>query len=191
MEHSRKEEFQLIKNILDGQQGLYRRLIDQYSPMVFHIVRRFVNDEDEVEELAQQIFVKCYERLDSFDMKSKFSSWLYMIAKNHCRDYAKNVRRKNKRFSEMEQHNLEAMMTTNETPDQSLEQEEWNNLLDEALDSLSPEYAQAFLYKYRDEMTYQAMAKRMNVSVSALKVRVHRARKELKEYFESRGGNHE
>lgn len=180
------DEHQLVKNILDGEEELYQTLVDRYAPMVFHIVRRFVSDEDEVEELAQQIFVKCYERLGSFNMNSKFSSWLYMIAKNHCRDYAKNIRRQNKRFSEMESHELESRMTTNDAPDHIFEQAEWNQLLNEALASLSPEYSKAFLYKYRDNMTYKAMAKRLDMSVSALKVRVHRARKELKEYIENK-----
>lgn len=186
MGHSKKEEFELIRNILDGQQSLYKRLVDRYAPMVFHIVRRFEDDEDEVEELAQQIFVKCYERLDSFNQNSRFSSWLYMIAKNHCRDYAKNIRRKNKRFSEMEEHTLDGIMPETEDPARSLENKEWAQLLDEALNAISPDYSQAFLYKYRDDMTYKAMSKRMDVSVSALKVRVHRARKELKEYIENK-----
>ncbi|MFH5832796.1 RNA polymerase sigma factor [Halalkalibaculum sp. DA3122] len=181
------KEFELVEKILDGEVQRYQLLVDRYAPMVFHIVRQFVTDEEVVEELAQQIFVKCYERLGSFNMNSKFSSWLYMIAKNHCRDYARNVRRHNKQFSEMDEYELEAMMATTETPDQQLEQEEWNQLLDEGLARLSEEYAQAFLYKYRDDMTYRAMAKRMDVSESALKVRVHRARKALKEYFETKG----
>ncbi len=186
MGHSKKEEFQLIRNVLDGKTELYEQLVDRYAPMVFHIVRRFVNDEDEVEELAQQIFVKCYERLDKFSMNSKFSSWLYMIAKNHCRDYVKNIRRQNKRFSEMEEHVLENNFPETERPDQQFQAAEWSQLLEEALDAISPDYSQAFLYKYRDDMTYQAMSDRMDVSVSALKVRVHRARKELKEYIENK-----
>lgn len=61
--------------------------------MMVMIVRGFVDDEDQVEELAQQIFVKAYERLESYNGRSKFSTWLYALAKNHCRDYAKNIRR--------------------------------------------------------------------------------------------------
>lgn len=176
--------FELIQRILAGEDELYQQVIDRYAPMVFHIVRQFENDEEEVEELAQQIFVKCYEKLDSFKMNARFSSWLYMIAKNHCRDYAKNIRRQNRRFSEMEEEVLDAHMPETERPDEVMERQEWHQLLQEALDRLSPGYAQAFLYKYRDDMTYQAISKRMDLSVSALKVRVHRARKQLKEYIE-------
>lgn len=186
MEYSRKEEFEQIRSILDGQRKLFRNLVDRYAPMVFHVVRKFEQDEDEVEELAQQIFVKAYERLDSFDMKSRFSTWLYALAGNHCRDYKKNIRRYNKRFSEMEQPDLESQLAESETPDQLLEQQQWQGLLNEALEKITDDYAQAFLLKYRDDMTYQAMSERLGVTVSALKLRVHRGRKELMEYMQNK-----
>lgn len=186
MKHTKEEEFQLIKDILGGQQELYRKLVDRYAPIVFHIVRKFEKDEDEVEELAQQIFVKAYERLDSFDMKSRYSSWLFVLAKNHCRDYARDIRRKKKRFSEMDEQNLEMYLVREETPEHLIVAQQWQEVLDEALNKITSDYAQAFLFKYRDNMTYQAMAEKLNVTVSALKVRVHRGRKELIEYIRNR-----
>jgi len=177
-------ETKLIRDILDGERDKYRNLVERYSPMVFHIVRGFVNDEQEVEEMAQQIFVKTYTKLDSFDFRSKFSSWLYMIARNHCRDYAKNIRRQNKRFSEMQQDSLESRMSVNESAEKDLEMKESNLLLERALRSINEDYAEAFLLKYKDELSYKVMSDRLDVSISALKVRVHRARKELRELLE-------
>lgn len=86
----------------------------------------------------------------------------------------------------MEEHDLQPYMIQDETPDQQMEAKEWKKLIEEGLQDLSPEYAEAFLYKYRDEMTYEAMSKRLDASVSALKVRVFRARKELKSYMENK-----
>lgn len=186
MTDKKADEKELIEEIVQGDREKYRILVDRYSAMVFHIVRGFVKDEDEAEELAQQIFVKTYEKLTSFDHKSKFSSWLYMIAKNHCRDYAKNIRRENKRFSEMEVHELEAQLPESEAADQQVEANEWSDLLQQALSHINQDYAEAFLMKYRDGMSYKAMSKRLDATVSALKVRVHRARKELKEFIEQK-----
>jgi len=178
------EESRLIEDILSGEHEKFRVLVNRYAPMVFHIVRQFVDDADEVEELAQQIFVKTYEKLESFDNRSKFSSWLYMIAKNHCRDYAKNIRRENKRFSEMETYELESQMPESKSTDHQVQSDEWSRLLAEALEHINSNHATAFLMKYRDGMSYQAMSGRLDASVSALKVRVHRARKELKHFIE-------
>ncbi|MDX1585974.1 MAG: sigma-70 family RNA polymerase sigma factor [Balneolaceae bacterium] len=186
MTEETSDEIQLIDKILDGNKNLYRKLVDRYAPVVFHVVRGFVNDEEEVQELAQQIFVKTYEKLDSFNRQSKFSSWLYMIAKNHCRDYAKNIRRNNKRFSEMESFELQSKMSQDTTTEEDIEVKEQSALLSRALKQINSDYAEAFLMKYRDDMTYKAMASRLNESVSALKVRVHRARKELKDIMEQK-----
>lgn len=181
------EESEVIHQILNGKKDMYRTLVNRYSPMVFSIVRRFEKDDDEAEELAQQIFVKAYEKLDSFDMKSKFSTWLYSLAANHCRDYVKNIRRANKRFSEMEPDYLDQTMIDEETPYLNLEVSEWKHRLMNAMNTLKEEYSEPFLMKYRDGMSYEAISERMDVSVSALKVRVHRARKELKEQLDKQG----
>lgn len=176
----KEHEFDLIRSILNGDGSGYRVLVDRYSPMVFLVVRGFVKDEDEAEELAQQIFVKAYEKLSQFNMNSKFSTWLYSLALNHCRDYAKNIRRGNKRFSEMEVDFIDSNHVDDNTPYLKLEQKEWKKLLNVALGKLSEDYAEPFLLKYRDGLSYDAISEQMDVSVSALKVRVHRARKELK-----------
>jgi RNA polymerase sigma-70 factor (ECF subfamily) len=180
----REEEHLVVKEILNGKRNQYRKLVDRYAPMVFHVVNRFVDNDDDAEELAQEIFVKTYERLSSFDGRSKFSSWLYMIAMNHCRDYAKNIRRQNTRFSEMNDFAVERHLESHDLPDEDLEQKEWLNLLKEGLNTITEDYAEAFLLKYEDNMSYKAMSKRLNISVSALKVRVYRAKKELKNFME-------
>lgn len=170
----------LIEDILSGKRNQFKVLIDRYSPVVFHIVRRFVKDEDEVQELVQQIFIKVYEKIEGFKKESSFSSWIYIIAMNHCRDYAKNIRRNNKNFSEVEDDYIDSNWNHERTPHLQLELKEWKELLDSALNKLSEDYSQPFLMKYRDGMSYQVMEELTGVSVSALKVRVHRARKELK-----------
>ena len=184
-EEAAHEEFQLVDKILAGQRDLYSVLVERYSSMVFHVVRRFEKDSDEAEELAQQIFVKAYERLDQFNKKSKFSTWLYSIAMNHCRDYKKNIRRDNRRISEMESGFVDVNFTDQQTPHLKLELKEWGKLLKQSLYELSDDYSLPFLMKYRDGMSYKAMSEETGVSISALKVRVHRAQKELKSRLEN------
>ena len=180
----KESEFDLIREIADGNSSVYRVLVERYSAMVFHIVRRFVKDEDEVSELAQQIFVKAYEKLHKFDMKSAFSTWLYRLAVNHCHDYVKDIRRSNKQFSELEPDFVESKLSDELTPYLKLEMKEWKSLLDAAIGKLSSDYAEPFLWKYRDGLSYKVMSEQTGISVSALKVRVHRARKELKEQLD-------
>ncbi|MGF1671930.1 MAG: RNA polymerase sigma factor [Balneolaceae bacterium] len=176
---SQKSEKNLIHEILNGNRELYRVLVDRYSPMVFYVVRTYEQNEDEVKELGQEIFVKAYERLNKFRGNSKFSTWLYSLASNHCRDYVKNIRRSNIRFSETEDGYMENIMTEENTPDKKMEALEWSSRLNKALDKISVEYSEPLLLKYRDGLSYESISEQLDVSVSALKVRVHRARKEL------------
>ncbi|MEX2402585.1 MAG: sigma-70 family RNA polymerase sigma factor [Balneolales bacterium] len=181
-------EYEIIDEILSGNTDVYRILVNRYSAMVFHIVRGFEKDEGEVEDLAQQIFVNAYERLSSFNQNSKFSSWLYSVAANHCRDYVKNIRRLNIRFDDMEQGYLETALIYPAGPSQELETKELDQLLHQAIKQLKEEYSEPFLMKYRGGLDYDIISERLGVSVSALKVRVHRARKELKTIIEKQVG---
>ena len=176
---------ELIDEILAGRKEKYRLIVERYSPMIFHIVRKFEKNENQVKELGQQIFVKTYEKLNSFSGKSAFSSWLYSIAKYHCMDYAKNIRRENRRFSEFDYDFEERITASDELPDSGLEAVEMRNKLNFALDKISNDYSEPLLLKYRDGMSYEDISEKLGVSVSALKVRVHRARKELKYWIDN------
>lgn len=168
----------LVRRVQAGKQSAYRTLVERYERMVFSITNRYGTTAADAEDLAQEVFVKAFRQIDRLRQPDRFSSWLYGIALNHCRDYAKNIRRQTRPFSDTEQ---EAHRVTGATPaqDEQLEADEQSARLWDALAELSPTYATPFLLKYRDGLSYKAMSARMDVSVSALKVRVHRARKKL------------
>lgn len=168
-----------VRRARDGDPDAFRVLLDRYKRMVFSLTNRFGDTPPDAEDLAQDVFLKAYRQLDRLRDPEQFASWLYGIALNHCRDYAKNVRRETYAFSATDENDWE-VPGSHPRQDTALEHDEVSQHLWHALDQLSPTYATPFLLKYRDGMTYQAMADRMDLSVSALKVRVHRARKKLR-----------
>lgn len=179
-----QEEFQIVEAVLDGHKHRYRELVDRHAPLVFEIVNRFVNQRDEAEELAQEIFVKTYEKLSSFNKQSKFSSWLYSIAYNHCRDYAKNIRRRHISINQLKEYDSREPLNFHNSPETDIEKDESITLLKQGLNEINRDYAEAFLMKYEAGMTYKVMAQRLGASKGALKVRVFRAKKELKAFIE-------
>lgn len=172
-----------VRRVQAGDRTAFRVLLERYERMVFSITNRFGETPADAEDLAQDVFVKAYRQIDRLRKPERFSSWLYGIALNHCRDYAKNVRRQTHAFSATEHTDWE-VPDGERRQDAALEADEAGRQLWQALDQLSSTYAVPFLLKYRDGMTYQAMADRMDLSVSALKVRVHRARKKLRQLLE-------
>lgn len=173
----------------DGNRNAFRTLIERYDGMVFDLTHQYGETPEDAEDLAQDAFLAAYRRLDDLRDPSQFASWLYGIALNRCRDYAKNVRRDTYAFSRTEDQD-EATVTADRQPaqDELLVADERAERLWTALEELSPTYATPFLLKYRDGLTYKAMSKRLDVSVSALKVRVHRARKKLRNFLDDTDG---
>lgn len=175
------------RRVQNGDRDAFRILIERYEGMVFDLAHQYADSPEEAEDLAQDAFMRAYRRIDDLRNPDRFSSWLYGITLNRCRDYAKNIRRETYAFSRTEEHGeAEALPGSNAGQDDDLIARERGEQLWDALDELSSTYATPFLLKYRDGMTYKAMSKRLDVSVSALKVRVHRARKKLRNLMQDR-----
>lgn len=172
------------RRVQEGDRTAFRVLIDRYEGMVFDLTNQYANQPEDVEDLAQDIFLKAYRRIDDLRNPDQFASWLYGIALNQCRDYVKNVRRETYPFSRTGQEDADIVARETEAQDERLISNERSEQLWAALEELSSTYATPFLLKYRDGLTYNAMSKRLDVSVSALKVRVHRARKKLRKLLE-------
>lgn len=170
----------------NGDREAFRVLIERYEGMVFDLAHQYADSAEDAEDLAQDAFLRAYDRIGDLKNPDRFSSWLYGIALNRCRDYAKNVRRETYAFSHTDQEEANVTTTEDRAQDEQLIADERGEQLWAALEELSSTYATPFLLKYRDGLTYKAMSKRMDVSVSALKVRVHRARKKLRKLLEER-----
>lgn len=170
----------LIKRILAGERDLYRELIDRYAPMIFHLLRSYIREENVVQDLAQDVFIKAFDKLPDFEFQSKFSSWIYRIAANRCKDYLKNIRRRNVTISSLDSTTIDSLFEVGASQLKDLENSELHDKLQAAIDLLPDIYRKALLLKYMHDMTYKAMSEELGDSVESLKVRVHRARNELK-----------
>lgn len=182
-----KSDYEIVSEILKGDRDLYRVLIERYSPMIFHLVRSFESNEEEVKGMVQDIFVKAYTKINTFEERSKFSTWIYALALNYCRDYAKNIRRKNSRFSELGETFVDSQRSDELPPDELVEVKQRDSALFREIEKLPVEQSEPLLMKYRDGMSYKAISEKTGLSVSALKVRVHRARQELKKRMDMEG----
>ncbi len=179
----------LVRRVRDGDRDVYRVLVDRYAPMVFGLVRRYCDDPAEAEDLAQEVFIRAYEGLEGFRGDASFSSWLYRIAVNRCRDWAKSPMRGNESIEAMEESTgrlPESLSADVSTPEDDLESAERARRLRWALGELAPDYAVPFLLKYEQELSYKEMARMLDATAGALKVRVHRARTQLRGLLEDR-----
>lgn len=176
----------VIRDVLNGDTDDFRHIMDRYAPMIFHLVRSFERDESMATELAHEIFLKSYERLGSFRGESLFSSWLYSLGRNHCNDYVKKNTRRHKVITEWSDAAEREAVHADYDPEEGMIVSEFTQSLSECLARMNNTYSEPLILRYREGLSYEAISRQLNVSVSALKVRVHRARRELKEMLEKK-----
>jgi len=176
----------LVQRILKGDQSAFRMLVMRYQNMVFTMALRIVGHREEAEEVAQDVFMKVYANLSSFEGKSKFSSWLYRIVYNTAltkiRNYAPDISSLDKEKTAGAMANRLGTAVYNDA-EQTFSAEH----VSRAIKLLSPEDATVITLFYLSEQSLDEIAQVLNIQPNAAKVRLHRARKKMKEKMEADG----
>jgi RNA polymerase sigma-70 factor (ECF subfamily) len=171
----------MISAILEGNTELYHTLIKPYELSVYRMALSFVKNESEAEDVAQEAFLKAFRDLASFRGEAKFSTWLISIALNEARS---RVRRQG--IVRMESLDGSAedgttvspalLMDWREIPSEALERREVRAALEKAISQLSSIYREVFVLRDIEELSIEETALTLSISISAVKVRLHRAR---------------
>jgi RNA polymerase sigma-70 factor (ECF subfamily) len=171
--HDTSDE-ELIQRILNGEGERYAILVERYQDALFRHAVGMVGDSDAAADLVQDSLVKAYTRLHTCNEPSRFAAWVFRILRNRCRDWLKNRR----------QHTVElrddtAATSDHEDPVAVLERTELGRVVEAALARLPEAQREAFLLKHVEGLSYEEMAVRLETGISALKMRVMRAREAL------------
>ncbi|ANE49135.1 RNA polymerase sigma factor [Flavisolibacter tropicus] len=178
--HTEQTDIEIISQVLQGQQQAYATLVERYQNYVFTIVLRFVKSREDAEEVAQDIFVKAYRSLADFKGNSKFSTWLYTVTTTTCITFLRKKR--------LDTHSLDnekifavADNIDSGTSANQIEQKSRANMVNAAIQLLSPDDAQIITLFYKGEQTLEEIAQILGKEPNAVKVQLHRARTRLKE----------
>ena len=169
-----------IDKVLQGESNAFSTLLSRYRNLVFTLCVKIIGNTDEAEDIAQETFVKAYQSISKYNGSAKFSSWLYRIAYNACMDHLK----KKKRVKEKEEEASFFQDQYDESSLKELSDSEKSTYIKEALNQL-PELDRAILtlFYYQDESVGE-IAKTLKISLSNVKIKLHRSRKVLKGVFE-------
>jgi RNA polymerase sigma-70 factor, ECF subfamily len=176
---------EIVRRILKGEVDAYRLLMERYEDHALKIIKRRV-PPSEVEDVAQEVFVKAYQSLSGFDPDSHFQKWLSTITVRTCYDYWRQFYRTRESpmstLSERHEKWLESMMASkaHTVLESSLRQREAREILDWALDHLSPEDRSVMELVYLEGRTGKEAARLLGWSTANVKVRAFRVRKKLK-----------
>jgi RNA polymerase sigma factor (sigma-70 family) len=181
------DDNETIEKVLNGDVSAYASLVEKHKNLVFSIVLKIVNNREDAEEIAQDTFLKAYQSLKTFERKSKFSTWLYRIAYNSAISKTRKKR--------IEMVAIEESVITNYSPDEvsrNMGEQEENDrqlILEKALRQLPEEDNLLITLFYKNENSVDDISEITGLSVSNVKVRLHRIRKKLYEEMQVLAGS--
>ncbi len=177
----------LMLRVRQGDTGAFGSLVDKYKQPVMNLAYRMLRDATEAEDLAQAVFVQVFKSARRYEVSSKFSTWLFTIARNLCLN---EIRRRSRHpvdsmdASHPEQadqplHQFEDRKTV--SPPERLLHGELEEKIELALAELPENQRLAILLCRQEELSYEEIAKVLECSVSATKSLIHRGRETLKQ----------
>ena len=169
----------LIQRCLKGDQAAWDLIVKQYWRKVFNVAYKFVGKHDEAEDLAQDIFLKIFKSLDTFDRRANFQTWLISVSRNLCIDHYRSVRKERETIDRDVDTNELAPAAREPGPIAALEQADRVALLRKALAALPATLRKAVLMRDIQELSYQEIADKLRLPEGTVKSRINRGRTEL------------
>jgi len=181
-----REDAQCIERFLAGDDRAFEELLFRYQRRIFNLALRFLRVPDEAEDVTQEIFVKVFRSLEGFRGDSKFSTWLYMVAANHCRNRIKYLKRRHYYDGE----SLDAPIDDDDGPRRQyaandpdpaelVSAERTRIAVRKAIDRLNDDHREAIVLCDLQGLSYEEIAEITGQAVGTVKSRIHRARSEL------------
>ena len=183
-------ETELIEQLKQGDESAFKTIVEQWKDMVYNTILGIVQNETEAEDLAQDVFIKVFEKIGTFKGDAKFSTWLYRIATTTALDHLRSKKRK-KRFGFLQSlsgsgDEKESIPDFNH-PGVSLDNKERAAVLFKAIDALPENQKTAYTLHKLEGLSYREVSEVLNTTVSAVESLMSRAnqnlRKELEEYY--------
>ena len=176
-----------LSDISKNKEITFEEVYSDCSPKILNLAFRFTSNEENARDLTQEIFIKVFQNLKNFKGESSAFTWVYRIAVNHILNFLKKEKRRkyiqlidqNVKDAFIEETGSRSMINANPSPAQLLEDEERTRIVKSFIDELAPKYRVPFtLFKY-EGMSYKEIAESLQISLSAVETRIHRARKQL------------
>jgi RNA polymerase sigma-70 factor (ECF subfamily) len=181
----RDDDAELIEACRRGQAVGYRTLYEKYGHRIYAFARRFLSDEQHAEDVTQEVFVQVFRKLDGFRGESKFSTWLFRVTVNSC----KNKRRWVDRERRLDQRTYFERTRAGEPaapPERELGQRELRDEIERALNALTEEQRTLILLKGVKNLSYDEIGDVLGQSENQVRGKLYRARKVFRDALAAR-----
>ena len=169
-------ENELVKQAKDGNREALAELVSRYSDKIYNLALRILRNREDAEDVLQETFLQVLRKLDTFDERSTFFTWIYRIGTNTS---LMKLRKKKQIFAELpDKPDLEDKVFVDWSQDPSLnvQNEEIKKILDQAIGDLSEIYRSVFILRDLEHLSIKETGKILNISEENVKIRLRRAR---------------
>lgn len=178
-----RSEQEQIRLAREGDTAAFEALVTAYEVKMYHLALRYLGSREDAQDAVQEIFLRVYRFLDSFQQQSSFSTWLYRIGVNVCRDmYLRKSRRGEQPMETGEEDDRsrgEEIADLRYAPEEHAEKQELRELVWNTLLSLPASQKEILLLRDVQGLSYEAIAAALSVELGTVKSRIARARKNL------------
>jgi RNA polymerase sigma-70 factor, ECF subfamily len=169
----------LIERCLAGDQQAWDQIVRQHWRKVFNLAYKFVGRHDEAEDLTQDVFLKIFKALHTFDRRANFQTWLISISRNLCIDHYRSVRKERETMARDVDASQLTPASRERSPHGELEQLDLRQRIRRALAELPPALREAVVLRDLQEFSYQEIADKLHLPEGTVKSRINRGRLEL------------
>ena len=175
------QDLELVRRCLRGEDSAWAALLQTHSRRIYNLCYRFTGRTSESEDLTQEVFIKIFQTLKTFDAaQGAFETWLARVARNHLVDHYRRTKKDRVTSSlEDEASGLEEKPSPTVEPVARVESRERKELLQQALDRLSPDLREAVVLRDLQDLDYDEIAQVLGVPEGTVKSRINRGRLEL------------
>lgn len=183
IDNKHNEDFEIVDRINKGEAELFGILQKRYFNQIKAVIRRMIQNEDDVEDLAQETFIKAYNALERFQPGYPFAAWLYRIASNTCIDFLRKRRFTTISISQSVSNDEDELYIqiedmSNKADDQMLI-EERSTIIRNAIESLPEKYRLIINLRHESDLDYKDIAEKLDIPLGTVKAQLFRARKLL------------
>ncbi|MCG8417906.1 MAG: sigma-70 family RNA polymerase sigma factor [Proteobacteria bacterium] len=181
-------ERRFIRKLRERDEKAFRDMVERYRDQVYNTTYRMLGNREEAEDLAQEVFITVFKSIDSFRGESKFSTWLYRITVNHCKNRIKYLARRHDRDQREYDENVtrdgaEAALTAParpRSPDRQLEGVEMEQILQRCIAELDDDHRILIVLRDIQDLSYEEIGTITSLPEGTVKSRLHRGRMALR-----------
>jgi len=174
---SKKSDEKIAQLVQLGNIDIFGDLIEKYESKLLRYGRKFIRGTEDIEDVVQDVFIKAYKNIQSFDLKRKFSSWIYRIAHNEFVNALKKQKKKPLSLFELD---VILPHSSVEEVDEKIDNYEIVQKLDKYLDKLKLKYREPLILYYIEELSYKEISDILHIPISTVGIRLKRAKEQLK-----------